>query len=98
MSDERVTVTLPRQMVADIDRIERNRSKFVREAIRNELKNRRAESLRRSLANPHPESRETGDLGFEAWVSAGHADDVVDPEGGKRVTWRPGQGWGEAEE
>ena len=31
----RITVTLPEQVVADVDRFERNRSRFVLEAVRN---------------------------------------------------------------
>lgn len=34
---ERVTVTLPQDLVRDIDRREKNRSKFVAEAVRREL-------------------------------------------------------------
>ena len=34
---ERVTVTLPEELVRDIDRREKNRSRFVAEAIRREV-------------------------------------------------------------
>ena len=34
---DRVTVTLPNELLRDIDRREKNRSKFVAEAVRNEL-------------------------------------------------------------
>ena len=40
MPAERVTVTLPAEVVEDIDRQERNRSRFVLEAVRRELKRR----------------------------------------------------------
>ncbi|MGC9972821.1 MAG: ribbon-helix-helix domain-containing protein [Bryobacteraceae bacterium] len=40
-SVERVTVTLPNDLVRDIDRREKNRSKFVAEAVRHELDHRR---------------------------------------------------------
>ena len=53
-SVERVTVTLPNDLIRDIDRQEKNRSKFVTEAIRRELDRRRLAELRRSLQNPHP--------------------------------------------
>ena len=43
---ERVTVTMPSELVAGIDRIEANRSRFIAEAVRHEL--------RRSLEAPHP--------------------------------------------
>ena len=38
---ERVTVTLPNELVSEIDRREKNRSKFVAEAVRHELERRR---------------------------------------------------------
>ena len=38
---ERVTVTLPDNLLRDIDRLEKNRSKFVAEAVRRELDRRR---------------------------------------------------------
>ena len=56
VSVERVTLTLPNDLVRDIDRRENNRSKFVAEAVRHELDRRRRAELRRSLQNPHPES------------------------------------------
>jgi metal-responsive CopG/Arc/MetJ family transcriptional regulator len=34
---ERVTVTMPSELVAGIDRIESNRSRFIAEAVRHEL-------------------------------------------------------------
>jgi metal-responsive CopG/Arc/MetJ family transcriptional regulator len=49
--NERITVTLPAEVVRDIDRLEKNRSKFVLEAVRHELKRRRREiSSARSVA------------------------------------------------
>ena len=64
---ERVTVTLPIDLVSDIDRRERNRSKFILDAVRHELDRRRRDELRRSLQNPHPESSDLADEGLEAW-------------------------------
>ncbi len=71
---ERVTVILPNDLVRAIDRREKNRSKFVAEAVRNELDRRRRAELRRSLHNPHPESagaRRTGTRGMEARLARG---------------------------
>ena len=65
---DRVTVTLPNDLVKDIDRREKNRSKFVAEAVRNELDRRRREELRRSLHNPHPESAVLPEQGLEEWA------------------------------
>ena len=96
MPIERVTVTLPPEVVEDIDRHETNRSRFVLEAVRRELKHRRREQLRRSLANPHPETSELADAGFGEWA-AGLPDDVsrelVDRHRESKVQWVPGRGW-----
>ncbi len=95
-SIERVTVTLPNDLVRDIDRREKNRSRFIAEAVRRELDRRRREELRRSLENPHPESRELAEQGFEEW-SRGLPDEdaaaLVDSSAGKAVEWVPGSGW-----
>ena len=56
---ERVTVTMPAELVAEIDRIESNRSRFIAEAVRHELQRR----LRLELQSPHPESLATAALG-----------------------------------
>ncbi len=45
MATARVTITLPAGLVEDIDRMERNRSSFVLEAVRRELQRRRREQL-----------------------------------------------------
>ena len=66
-SVERVTVTLPDDLVRDIDRREKNRSRFIADAVRRELERRRQDDLRRSLQNPHPESHELAEQGLEEW-------------------------------
>jgi post-segregation antitoxin (ccd killing protein) len=94
-STERVTVTLSSELVNGIDRLERNRSRFVAEAVERELARRRREGLRRSLNNPHPESAELADMGVTDWgrnLPAGD-DDLVDPKAGKPVRWVEGKGW-----
>ena len=93
---DRVTVTLPNDLVRDIDRREKNRSKFVAEAVRNELDRRRREELRRSLHNPHPESAELAEQGLEEWARGLPEEDgqaLVDSNAGKAVQWVPGEGW-----
>lgn len=95
-SVDRVTVTLPNDLVRDIDRREKNRSKFVAEAIRNELDRRRRAELRRSLQNPHPESAELAEQGLEEWTRGLPEEDteaLVDSSGGKPVRWVSGEGW-----
>ena len=100
-SFERVTVTLPTGLVRDIDRREKNRSKFVADAVRHELDLRRREELRRSLQKPHPESAELADEGLEAWtrnLPAEDAEALVDSSLGKPIEWVAGKGWAERHE
>ena len=94
----RVTVTLPMDLIRDIDRREKNRSKFVAEAVGQELERRRREDLHRSLRNPHPELAELADEGLEAWgcsLPEEDAEGLVDSSAGKPVQWVPGEGWTE---
>jgi Arc/MetJ-type ribon-helix-helix transcriptional regulator len=98
---ERVTVTLPADVLRDIDRREKNRSKFVAEAVRKELDRRRRAELRRSLQNPHPESAKLAEDGIEEWAGSLPDEDVdalVDRSAGKSVRWISGQGWVEESE
>src|SRR5262245_40230722 len=99
MPTERVTITLPAEVVEDIDRPERNRSRIILEAVRRELLRRRRDDLRLSLQNPHPETSELADAGFDEWASSlpgGRASDLVEKDAGRRVRWIPGKGWAEA--
>jgi hypothetical protein len=92
----RVTVTLPEEVVRDIDRVEQNRSKFVLEAVRHELLRRRREELRRSLLSPHPEAAVVAEAGIDEWGDRLPDEDVsalVDARAGKPVRWIPGEGW-----
>jgi Arc/MetJ-type ribon-helix-helix transcriptional regulator len=98
---ERVTVTLPAELVKDIDRREKNRSRFVAEAVRRELEHRRREELHRSLRNPHPESVELANEGLAAWARSLPEEDtnsLVDGSAGDPVRWVPGEGWLEGRE
>src|SRR6266567_6377245 len=93
---ERVTISLPNNLVRDIDRREKNRSKFVAEAVRNELDRRRRAELRRSLQNPHPESAVLAEQGLEEWARGLPEEDtntLVDSSGGTPVRWVAGEGW-----
>jgi Arc/MetJ-type ribon-helix-helix transcriptional regulator len=92
---ERVTVSLPAEMVEDIDRLERNRSRFIAEAVQHELARRRREGLLRSLRNPHPEAAELAETGLADWSASLPAADeeLVDPNAGKPVRWVEGRGW-----
>jgi hypothetical protein len=88
---------MPAELVAGIDRLERNRSRFIAEAVRRELKRRRRLELLRSLEAPHPDSRATAALGLNEWAEAlpeGDAD-LLDPSAGIPLRWSPEQGWQE---
>lgn len=96
----RVTVTLPAELVEEIDRLEKNRSKFVLEGVRRELRRRRREALDRSLRSPHPETADLAEEGFAAWANGFPEEevaDLVDLEAGTEVRWVPDQGWVEDE-
>jgi hypothetical protein len=94
-TNERVTVTLPVQLVDDIERFERNRSRFILEAVERELARRRREGLLRSLRNPHPEASELADAGLAEWAASlpGGDENLVDMSAGQPVRWIEGQGW-----
>ncbi len=92
---ERVTVTLPAELIEGIDRIERNRSRFITQAVEHELALRRREALLLSLENPHSEVVALGEVGFGEWgarLPAGDAG-LVDELGGTPVRWVEGRGW-----
>ena len=96
---ERVTVTIPAELVAGIDRIERNRSRFIAEAVRHELQRRQRLELLRSLEAPHPDTAATAALGLAAWAEGlpSGDDDLLDPHSGAAVNWIPDSGWQESE-
>ena len=91
---ERVTVTLSAGLLDEIDRLERNRSRFIAEAVQHELARRRHASLLQSIGSPHPETTGLVDAGTADWTSDLPDDDgLVDPAGGTAVRWIEGQGW-----
>jgi hypothetical protein len=92
---ERVTVTLPADLVENIDRLERNRSRFIKDAVEHELARRRREGLLRSLEQPHPEAADLADAGLDEWAESLPDEDegLVDPAAGKPVRWVEGEGW-----
>jgi Arc/MetJ-type ribon-helix-helix transcriptional regulator len=97
-TSERVTITLPTDIVREIDRLEKDRSDFVLQAVRRELNRRRREELQRSLRNPCVESTELAGAGIDEWADslpAEDAADLVDPSSGTPVRWVPGKGWEE---
>jgi hypothetical protein len=92
---ERVTVTLSTELVEGIDRLERNRSRFIAEAVEHELARRRREHLLSSVRNPHPETVDLADAGLGDWTADLPDDDeaLVDVAGGTAIRWVEGQGW-----
>ena len=91
---ERVTVTLSAELVEEIDLLERNRSRFIAEAVQHELTRRRREALLRSVQNPHPETGELVDTRLGYWTAdLPDEDGLVDLAGGTAVRWLDGQGW-----
>ena len=91
---ERITVTLSAELVEGIDRLERNRSRFIAEAVEHELARRRRESLLSSLSNPHPETADLTDTGLTDWTAdLPDEEGLVDVAGGTAVRWIEGQGW-----
>jgi Arc/MetJ-type ribon-helix-helix transcriptional regulator len=94
---KRVTVTLPESVVAEIDRWESNRSRFLLVAAEREIENRRREALERSLEQPHRESSVVAEEGLADWGRS-----VVDENGGLvnaadgwAVSWTAEDGWRE---
>jgi hypothetical protein len=95
---QRVTIRLARELATDIDRWEKDRGKFVAEAVRNELDRRRHAELQRSIENPHAESANFIDEGLREWVDGLPPEDaeaLVDMSAGKPLRWIPGTGWTE---
>ena len=91
---ERVTVTLSAELVEEIDRLERNRSRFIAHAIEHELARRRREALHRSVRSPHPETADVADTVLGDWTSdLPDEEGLVDVAGGTAVRWIEGQGW-----
>jgi hypothetical protein len=88
-----VTVSLPTDLVGQIDRLERNRSRFIAEAVARELARRRREALMNSVHNPHAESSRFVD-GLSDWTADLPDDEgLVDADAGTAVRWVEGQGW-----
>jgi len=91
---ERVTVTLPADLVERIDQLEGNRSRFITAAVERELTQRRRDALLQSVQNPHPETTGLIDINLSDWGAEPTADEaLVDANGGTAVRWVEGQGW-----
>jgi metal-responsive CopG/Arc/MetJ family transcriptional regulator len=91
----RVNVILPHDLVESIDRLERNRSRFIAEAVENEIARRRGAGLLRSLEGPNPVATPVAEAGLADWgVSLPMEDEgLIDLSAGKPVHWLEGTGW-----
>lgn len=93
MATERVTVTLPIELLEEVDQLERNRSRFITEAVHHEVARRRRAALMKSLESPHPDTHVI-DAGLADWTSDLPDDEgLLHPSGGTAVRWIEGQGW-----
>jgi len=93
-ASERVTVTLSAELVEKIDRVERNRSRFIAEAVEHELARRRREALLSSVRAPYPETTDLAEAGFGDWTAdLPDEEGLVDVTGGTAVRWIEGRGW-----
>ncbi len=95
VNTERVTVTLPSNLLAGIDRFEQNRSRFITQAVEHELEHRRREELLHSVSSPHPSGDHLSELGTGDWLPdlVEDAAELVDLAGGTPVRWVSGDGW-----
>lgn len=94
MASERVTITLPSDLLEEVDQFERNRSRFIAEAVQHEVARRRRAALLESVRSPHPETTQLVDAGLADWTSELPDDEgLLDPSGGTAVRWVEGQGW-----
>ena len=93
-ASERVTITLPAALLEEVDRLERNRSRFIAEAVQHEVARRRRAALLASVRSPHPETTQLVDGGLADWTSELPDDEgLLDTSGGTAVRWVEGQGW-----
>jgi hypothetical protein len=93
-ASERVTVTLSAELVDAIERVERNRSRFIAEAVEHELARRRREALLSSVRDPHPQTADLAEADLGDWTAdLPYEEGLVDVTGGTAVRWIEGRGW-----
>lgn len=92
---DRITITMPPALVAAIDAASSNRSGFIVQAARRELRRRERRVFLKALDASTPEPG-LADVGLAEWVAGppgDNVDDIVDPTAGKPIRWVPGAGW-----
>ena len=93
-TSERVTITLPAELLQEVDQLERNRSRFIAEAVQREVTRRRRAALLESVRTPHPETTQLVDAGLADWTSELPDDEgLLDQSRGTAVRWVEGEGW-----
>ena len=91
---ERVTITLPADLLEEVDQLGRNRSRFIMEAVRHEVTRRRRAALRESVRSPHPETTQLVDAGLgEGTASLPDDEGLLDYSSGTTIRWVEGRGW-----
>jgi len=88
-----VTITLPSDLLEEVDQLERNRSRFIAEAVQHEVTRRRRAALMQSVQSPHPETTQLVDAGPDWTPELPDDEGLLDPAGGTAVRWVEGQGW-----
>ena len=100
-SKEQIKVTLPEDVIRDIDRVHGDRDKFVLELVRLELQRRRHQESWRTSVDPLPERFHASEMELDDWGQDSPEGDLfglVDLKTGAAVRWIPGKGWVEATE
>jgi len=94
MTTERVAVTLPTDLLEDVDQLDGNRSRFIAEAVQREVIRRRRATLMQSVESPHPETTRVVDGDLTDWMADwSHDEGLLDPSAGTAVRWIEEQGW-----
>jgi len=93
---ERVTVSLPADLLLELDRRSKNRSAFVQEAVLREIGRRVRLELLDSGRNPHPETLAYAGESLDEWATMLPKEDTTKMYDPKKVTplrWIEGKGW-----
>lgn len=93
---QRISVSLPEELVNEIDRSAPDRDSFVAEAVKHELTRRQKDGLQASLEYPHAKTLLVAEAPLCEWPEGVPADewsDVLDEDSGEEIRWVEGKGW-----
>ena len=96
MAAQRIALTLPSEVITEIDRTTHDRDSFVEDAVRHEIDRRREDQLRRSLDDPHPETSKAVGSSPSNWptgVPHDEWDELLRSELGEEIRWEEAKGW-----